>query len=111
MKTGYIPDRGDVVWLDFDPTRGAEIQKLRPALVLSQKLFNTKVKLALVAPITSTIRGHGFEVVLNGKNVSGAVLCQQIRVIDFRERMARFVEKAPKNTVTDVLKKVQVIVS
>lgn len=111
MKTGYIPDRGDVIWLDFDPTRGAEIQKLRPALVLSQKLFSTRVKLALVAPITSTIRGHGFEVVLKGKNVSGVVLCQQIRVIDFRERMARFVEKAAKSTVADVLNKVQVIVS
>ena len=111
MKTGYIPDRGDVIWLDFDPTRGVEMQKLRPALVLSQKLFNTKVKLALVAPITSTVRGHGFEVVLKGKNVSGVVLCQQIRVIDFRERMARFVEKVAKSKVADVLNKVQVIVS
>ena len=75
------------------------------------KRFNTKVKLALVAPITSNIRGHGFEVVLKGKNVSGVVLCQQIRVIDFRERMASFVEKAAKSTVADVLNKVQVIVS
>ena len=63
----YIPDRGDVIWLDFDPTKGSEIQKTRPALVLSPKPFNTKIKLALVAPITTTIRGHGFEVIFSGK--------------------------------------------
>ena len=107
----YIPDRGDVIWLDFDPTKGSEIQKTRPALVLSPKPFNTKIKLALVAPITTTIRGHGFEVIFSGKTVSGAVLCQQVRSVDYRARNIMFVEKASKAIMEDVLKKVRVLVS
>nr|MDT0253693.1 type II toxin-antitoxin system PemK/MazF family toxin [Endozoicomonas sp.] len=107
----YVPDRGDVIWLDFDPTKGTEIQKTRPALVLSPKAFNAKVRLSLVAPITSTIRGHGFEVILSGKKVSGAVLCQQIRTVDFAGRAASFVEKAPEEVIAEALKKARVLVS
>jgi mRNA interferase MazF len=107
----YIPDRGDVIWLDFDPTKGSEIQKVRPVIVLSPKIFNQTVKLALVAPVTSTIRGHGFEVGFSGKEVLGAILCQQVRTVDYRVRKARLVEKAPKAVIEDVLGKVRVLVN
>ena len=109
--TTYIPERGDLIWLDFDPTQGVEIQKTRPALVLSPKRFNEKVNLALVAPITSTVRGHGFEVKLSGKNVSGVILCQQVRTIDYRARKIKLIEKAHRQTVDDVLARVRVLVS
>ncbi len=85
----YIPECGDLIWLDFDPTQGTEIQKTRPALALSQKMLNEKVNLALVVPVTSTVRGHGFEVLISGKKVSGVVLCQQIRTINYRVRMIK----------------------
>ncbi len=107
----YVPDRGDVIWLDFDPTKGSEIQKTRPALVLSPKPFNAKVRLALVAPITSTVRGHGFEVSFDGEVVSGVVLCQQVRSVDYGARSIKLAEKAPKPLVEEVLKKVRVLVS
>ena len=67
----YIPERSDVIWVDFDPTRGVGIQKIRPALVLSPKAFNQRTRLVLVAPITSTVRGHAFEVSISGDQVSG----------------------------------------
>lgn len=71
----YIPKRGDIVWTDFDPAAGPEQKGKRPALVLSPDPFNTKLLLALVAPITNRVRGHAFEVPLQGQKFSGAVLC------------------------------------
>jgi len=78
----YEPRRGDLVFTDFDPAAGHEQKMKRPALVLSPDAFNEKLGLALVAPATSTVRGHGFEVVLDGMMTTGVVLCQQVKVID-----------------------------
>ena len=111
MAKFYIPNRGDVVWTDFDPAAGQEQKGKRPALVLSTTPFNQNVLLALVAPITSRVRGHGFEVPLNGEKVSGVVLCQQIKMLDFKERGLGFAEKAPEVIVVQVLAKVRAIVS
>ncbi len=111
MTKFYIPSRGDVVWTDFDPAAGHEQKGKRPALVLSTTPFNKNVLLALVAPITSRVRGHGFEVALTGEKVSGVVLCQQIKMLDFKERGIQFAEKAPEVIVTQVLAKVRAIVS
>lgn len=107
----YIPKRGDIVWTDFDPAAGHEQKGKRPALVLSPELFNKKILLALVAPITSRVRGHAFEVPLQGKKVSGVVLCQQVKTIDFVERGLLFAERAPDEVLTDVLAKVRAIIS
>jgi mRNA interferase MazF len=111
VKKKYIPKRGDVVWTDFDPAAGHEQMGKRPALVLSTAPFNKKIMLAMVAPITSRVRGHGFEVLLNGKKVSGVVLCHQVKMIDFAERGLRFSEKAPEIVTSDALAKVRAIVS
>jgi mRNA interferase MazF len=111
MTKFYIPSRGDVVWTDFDPAAGHEQKGKRPALVLSTTPFNKNVLLALAAPITSRVRGHGFEVALTGEKVSGVVLCQQIKMLDFKERGIKFAEKAPEVIVTQVLAKVRAIVS
>jgi mRNA interferase MazF len=106
-----IPSRGDVVWTDFDPAAGHEQKGKRPALVLSTAPFNKNVLLALVAPITSRVRGHGFEVSFAGEKVSGVILCQQIKMLDFKERGIQFAEKAPEVIVSQVLAKVRAIVS
>ncbi len=82
----------------------------RPALVLSPDIFNTKVGLALVAPITSRVRGHGFEVAVNGEKTTGVVLCQQIKIIDFEARGVSFIEKAPSEVLAEALAKVRVLV-
>ncbi len=111
MTKAYIPNRGDIVWTDFDPAAGHEQKGKRPALVFSTKPFNINILLVLVAPITSRVRGHGFEVPLSGKKVSGVVLCQQIKMLDFKERGIQFAEKAPEEVVSQALAKVSAIVS
>jgi len=110
-KKKYIPKRGDVVWTNFDPAAGHEQMGNRPALVLSPTPFNKQIMLAMVVPITSRVRGHGFEVPLNGKKVKGVVLCQQVKMIDFKERGIQFVENAPENVTSDALAKVRAIVT
>ncbi len=110
-KKVYIPERGDLVWTDFDPAAGHEQMGFRPALVLSPAIFNKKILLALVAPVTSRVRGHGFEVALTGEKISGVVLCHQAKTIDFVERGLRFVEKAPASVVSETLAKVRALVT
>ena len=111
MARKYFPDRGHVVFTDFDPAAGREQALKRPALVLSPEIFNRKIGLALVAPITSRVRGHGFEVELTQTRTHGVVLCHQIKTIDYAARGVRYVEKAPASIVQDALAKVRTIVA
>lgn len=107
----YIPERGDIVWTNFNPAAGHEQMGKRPALILSPGTFNKKILLAMAAPITSRVRGHGFEVPVSGRKVEGVVLCQQVKMIDFTERGLQFVEKASKEIVSEALARVRAIVS
>lgn len=91
----YIPERGDVIWFDFDPSAGEEIQKRRPALVLSPAIFNQKTRFIFVAPITSTVRGLPLEVSFKGERVQGAIVVRQTRSLSISARNPVFVEKAP----------------
>jgi mRNA interferase MazF len=112
MTKKYIPERGDIVFTDFDPSAGHEKAHKRPALVLSPAPFNKQIKLTLVAPITSTVRGHGFEVKLDDiSQTQGAVLCQQVKTIDYDYRGIKFIEKAPKRVIDEALARVRVLVS
>ncbi len=107
----YIPEQGDIVWLDFDPSSGKEIMKCRPAFVISRKPFNKHTEMAVVAPITSTIRGIKLEVVLPDRiKTKGAILVYQMKSVDFFQRNARFIEKAPPNTAEQVSAIAQIIV-
>ncbi len=111
MARRYVPKRGHIVFTDFDPAAGHEQAMRRPALVLSPEPFNRKIKLALVAPITSRIRGHGFEVELEGSKTHGVVLCHQVNIIDYHARGIRFIESAPEFIVQNALAKVRVLVT
>jgi mRNA interferase MazF len=106
----YTPKRGDLVWTDFDPSAGHEQAHKRPAIVLSPEAFNGKLKLALVAPITSRVRGHGFEVALRDCTTQGAIFCQQVRTIDYVSRGVMYIEKAPTVVIDEVLAKVGLLV-
>ncbi len=106
----WAPDRGDVVWLDFNPQKGKEIQKRRPALILSPKNYNKKVGLALAVPVTSKIKGYPFEVTFfDPKMGSGAVLADQIRSLDWKERHAEKITKFKCSLVEDFLAKARVL--
>ena len=92
--SSYVPERGDLVWLEFTPQAGSEQRGRRPALVISPKTYNGKVGLALFCPITSKIKGYPFEVLLpDGYSVSGVVLSDQLKSLDWRTRKAKFIER------------------
>jgi len=104
------PDTGDIVWLAFTPQAGHEQGGHRPALVLSPRNYNSRSGLALFCPITSIRKDYPFEVVLpaTGK-VTGVVLADQIKSLDWRARRARFACKAPPKAVSEVLAKLSVL--
>lgn len=106
----FIPDAKDIIWLEFDPQRGRETQKNRPALIISPKEYNAKVGLSLCVPITSKIKGYPFEVLLQGEDVSGAILCDHIRNLDWQARNAEFIEKCDEIVFNDVLRKIKILI-
>ena len=110
MSQVYVPERGDVVWLEFNPQAGHEQAGRRPALVVSPRSYNQKVGLALFCPITSQVKGYPFEVVLPETNeVSGAILSDQIKSLDWRVRNAQRIACAPIAVVEEVLAKILTI--
>ncbi len=105
------PDRGDLVWLQFTPQAGHEQAGRRPAMVISPAAYNERVGLALVCPITSQVKGYPFEVVLpEGLKVAGAVLCDQVKSLDWRARRAKWICKVPPRVVDEVLVRLEPLV-
>lgn len=102
----YIPERGDVVWLNFDPQAGHEQAGKRPAFVLSPASYNRKVGLALFCPITNKIKGYPFEVDLPDRlPITGTILSDQIKSLDWQAHNASFVCTLPDLTIQQVLSK------
>lgn len=97
------PSRGDLVWIDFTPNAGHEQAGRRPALVLSPREYHQRTSFVIVCPVTSTIKGYPFEVVLpDGLPISGAVLADQVRNIDRHARRIEFAGRVPESIVQDV---------
>lgn len=97
-------EQGDIVYLDFDPQSGHEQKGRRPALVVSNNLFNRVSSLTMVCPITHTDRGHPFHLRLDGRTkTDGVVLCDQARTLDLVSRRASFEEKAPADLVAEAV--------
>jgi mRNA interferase MazF len=108
----YIPQRGDVVWLRFTPQAGHEQAGRRPAVVLSPASYNGKVGLCLVCPVTSHVKGYPFESLLpDGLPISGAVLCDQLKSLDWRSRDAEFLCPLPPDLVADIVAKASVLLA
>jgi mRNA interferase MazF len=105
----FIPERGDVVWLSFEPQKGKEIQKTRPAVVLTPSKYNLKSGFALFVPITSQIKGYPFEVIIRSKQINGAVLCDQVRSMDWRARKATKILSLDKNVTENILSKIKLL--
>ena len=97
-------EQGDIVYLDFDPQAGHEQKGRRPALVVSNNLFNRVSSLTMVCPITHTDRNHPFHVRLDERTkTDGVILCDQARMLDLQSRNASFEEKAPDDIVADAV--------
>ena len=104
MPVRRSPDRGDIVWITLSPHAGHEQAGRRPALVLSPLSYNTKVGLAVLCPITSQIKGYPFEVLVPpGLKVSGAILADQVKSLDWKARKAEFLCRLPRRTMVEVL--------
>lgn len=101
-----VPERGDLSWVRFDPVVGHRQGGHRPAFVLSPRTYNQRTGLALVCPVTTKARGYAFEVALpDDSPISGVVVADQIRTIDWKARAPRFSCTAPRDVVSTVLAK------
>ena len=110
MNPKYVPQRGDVVWITLNPQAGHEQAGRRPALVLSPVAYNGKVGLAILCPITNQIKGYPFEVLIpDGLAITGAILSDQLKSLDWRVRAAEWICALPPETVTEVLQKLNTL--
>jgi len=110
-KRPYIPDRGDLVWLNFTPQAGHEQAGRRPALVISAAAYNGKVGLAICCPVTTQVKGYPFEVALPAEGkVAGVVLSDQVRSLDWQARRVEFAGKASEEVVRETLSKMSAII-
>ncbi len=102
----YIPEKGDIVWIEMNPQAGHEQAGKRPAIVLSPKAYNEKVGLALFCPITTQIKGYPFEVIIpKGYRISGAILSDQIKSLDWKARKVSFACKIDAAVIQDAVAK------
>ena len=107
----YIPSRGDIVWLDFNPRTGREQAGHRPAIVISPKQFNTLSSLVFVCPITSKVKGFSFEVLLPEEmQTQGVVLIHHLRSVDWKTRGIKFIEPAPTSVIEEICAKLEPLI-
>ncbi len=107
----YIPSRGDLVWLSFDPQAGHEQAGRRPAVVVSPRAYNGKVGLALLCPITSQVKGYPFEVVVPaGSGVAGVILADQVKSLDWRARRAERAGRLPAEALAELIGKLSTLI-
>ena len=103
----YLPQKGDFITLSFDPQAGHEQKGRRPALVVSNDVFNKHTGLAIVCPVTNAERNIPFHLpVPDGSKLTGFVMVEQVKSIDHAVRGAKFVERAPEGFVEDVIEMV-----
>jgi len=112
VKKGYVPQRGDVVWITLNPQSGHEQAGRRPAVVLSPGIYNEKVELAILCPVTNQIKGYPFEVLMpDGLPVSGVILADQVKSLDWRIWDAEWICTLPHRVVVEVLQKLGTLLS
>jgi mRNA interferase MazF len=111
MSNNYLPDRGDIVFLDFNPTKGHEQRGYRPALIISPAVYSDRSSLALFLPITSQQKGYPFEVILpEGLQTHGVILADQIKSLDWRVREIKYVETVSPIVIAEVQAKIMPLI-
>ena len=103
MTAHYVPDRNEIIWLDFEPTKGKEIGKYRPALVLSSKAYNQQTGLLICCPISTSIRGGAMEVPLSNLDQPSVVAASLVQTLSWKDRRAKAITSAEKNVLKEVL--------
>ncbi len=105
----YIPEQGDIVALTFDPQSGHEQKGRRPAIIISNKVFNQHLGLAFACPITNTKRDFPFHIEVDSKQLTGFIMVEQMKSIDYKSRKIKFIEKAKQETIDEILSIVESI--
>lgn len=111
VKKIYIPEKGDIVWLDFDPAKGHEQKGRKPAFVLSPLKYNKKIGWALFCPITSVAKNYPFEINLINEKINGVILSDQIKSYDWRRRNIEFISKVEEDIYLKVVKKIKTLIN
>ena len=107
MTQQYVPRRGDAVWISLNPQAGHEQAGRRPAIVLSPESYNGRVGLAILCPITNQLKGYPFEVAIPpGLDITGVILSDQVKSLDWRARRAEFIATLPNDTIAEALQKI-----
>jgi mRNA interferase MazF len=110
VTRGYVPDSGDIIWLNFTPQAGREQAGRRPALVLTPRVYNEKTNLAIVCPITSRAKGYPFEVALPAaQRISGVVLADHLKSLDWRQRQAEKAARISRTILEQVLDRISAL--
>lgn len=103
VTSRYVPDRNEIVWLDFEPTKGKEIGKYRPALILSGKAYNRATGLLICCPISTSIRGAVTEVMVSNLQTPAVVAANLVMTLDWTQRKARKAAEAEPGVIDAVL--------
>ena len=107
-----VPERGDAIWIDFNPQAGREQAGRRPAVVQSPAAYNGRVGLALLCPVIGQVKGYPFEVAIpDGSGVTGVILADQVKSLDWRRRNATVIEALPHETISEVLHKIGLLLT
>jgi len=106
----YVPSRGDIIWLNFNPQAGHEQAGKRPALVLSPKEYNKKTSLIIACPITSKIKGYPFEVRVVSQKIDGVILSDQVKSFDWKVRAAQLIDQADTEAISEVQAKLLLLI-
>ena len=110
VDEAYVPQRGDLVWVTFNPQAGHEQAGRRPAVVISPGAYNAKAGLAIMCPITSQVKGYPYEVLIpEGLPVVGAILSDQVKSLDWRARRAEFISHLPPRIMGELIGKLSTL--
>ena len=103
MSKSYVPKRHHIVWLDFEPKKGKEIGRYRPALVLSSEIYNAKTGLLICCPISTSIRGNQTEVLLENLDKPSVVAASVVQTLSWKDRKVKFIAVAQQHILSEVL--------
>ena len=110
VDSKFVPERGDIVWIDSSPQSGHEQRGRRPALVVSHRKYNEKVGLGIFCQITSRSKNYPFEVKIDSEKIKGAVLCDQLKSLDWLERNTEFIERIESRKLEEVIERIEVLI-
>ncbi|CAM3697888.1 endoribonuclease MazF [Polynucleobacter arcticus] len=111
MVKAYIPNAGDIVWLEFDPQAGHEQAGRRPAVVLTPEAYNKKTNLMICCPLTTKIKGYPFEVLVEIDDIQSAILSDQVKSLDWKIRKAKYKGTVSTFALAEVRSKAKALLS